>query len=104
MTGVILISAIIGGIYMVKSGLGKQTSEAQTSALTAMQTELTLLRGRVADAEKENTRLNTIVDTITASLEEMGMVVTIRGKMILIKDNKGSSTTINISNKNEENT
>src|SRR5947209_5101803 len=92
MTGLVLLVFIIGGIYMVKSGLGDRTDKAQTSALNAMQTELNIIRGRIADAEKENARLNTIVDTITASLEEMGMIVTIRGKMVLIKDNKGGTT------------
>ena len=104
MTGLVLLGFIIGGIYMVKSGLGDRTDKAQTSALAAMKTELDLIRGRIADAEKENTRLTTIVDTIIAALEQKGLVVTIHGKMVFIQDTKGLSTTINISNKNEDNT
>ncbi|HTD20765.1 MAG TPA: hypothetical protein VK667_14670 [Ktedonobacteraceae bacterium] len=76
--------------------------KAKDDAINAMQLHLNILKERVIETEKENTRLNTIVNTITSALEEMGMIVTIRGKMILIKDNKGSSTTINISNKNED--
>src|SRR2546421_11688501 len=103
MTGIVLLGFIVGGIYMVKSGLGDRADKAQTSALTAMKTELDLIRGRIEDAEKENTRLNTIVDTIVSALEQKGMIVTIRGRMVYIQDSKaGNSKTINISNKNED--
>src|SRR2546423_4216445 len=101
MTGIVILGAIVGGIFMVKSGLGKQTSEAQISALTAMQTELGILRNRVTDTEKENTRLQHIVDTIHAALEARGMLVTIQGRMVHIKDGSGI-TTIQISNEKKE--
>lgn len=99
MTGIILLGAIIGGIFMVKSGLGKKESDAQNSALTAMNTELTVLRGRVADTEKENARLNNIVNTIISALEQEGMIVTIRGTMVYIKNSKGNTVNINVEEK-----
>lgn len=92
MTGIVLLGAIIGGIYLIRSGVGKQASDAQQSALTAMQSELEILRGRVTDAEKENTRLQHIVDTIHAALEARGMIITIQGKMVYIKDGSGIAT------------
>jgi len=49
------------------------------------------------EAEKENVRLNQVVETVYSALESMGMEVTIRGKMVHIRDNKGGSTTIHIS-------
>jgi|SRR5205807_3262496 len=101
MTGLVLLVFIVGGIFMIKSGLGDRADKAQTSALTAMKTELDILRNRVTDAEKENTRLQHIVDTIHAALEARGMIVTIQGKMVYIKDGSGIAT-INISNKNED--
>src|SRR5205807_8006787 len=101
MTGLVLLGFIIGGIFMIKSGLGDRADKAQTSALSAMQTELSILRGRVTDAEKENTRLQHIVDTIHAALEAKCMIVTIQGRMVYIKDSSGVAT-INFSNKNED--
>lgn len=92
MTGIMLLGAIIGGYYLVKSGVGKQKEDAQLSAMTAMQAELKILRDRVADAEKENARLHSLVDTIYAALEARGMVITIRGKMVHIRDGTGTAT------------
>ena len=97
MTGIVILGGVIGGIYLVKSGVGKQVDDAQQRAMTALKTEVDILRSRVTDQEKENTRLTLIVDTITAALEDRGMVVTIRGKMVYIHDSKGGSTTIQIS-------
>lgn len=100
MTGLVLLLAIVGGIMYIRSGVGKQADEAQQRALTAMQTELNILRDRVTDAEKENTRLHSVVDAIFAALEARGMIVTIRGKIVHIADNKGGTTTIQVSSAN----
>lgn len=92
MTGIVLLGAIIGGFYLVKSGVSKQKDDAQQRTMTVMQTELSILRDRVADAEKENTRLQSLIDTIYSALEARGMVITIRGKMVHIKDSTGTAT------------
>lgn len=91
----VLVSTLIA-FFAFRGGIGKSTSDAQQGAISALNTELTVLRGRVTDQEKENARMQYVLDAINAALEEMGMVVTIRGKMVIIKDSKGASTTIRI--------
>lgn len=88
---------IIGAFYVVRSGVGKTTSDAQQSAISALQTELTTLRGRVADTEKENIRLEQTIQTICSALKLRGMIITIQGEMINIQDKAtGGSTTTRI--------
>jgi hypothetical protein len=100
----VIVSALVAFLAF-RGGMGKNTNEAQQGAITALNTELGVLRGRVTDQEKENARMQFTLDAINAALEEMGMVVTIRGKMVIIKDSKGASTTIHFNgngNKKEE--
>jgi hypothetical protein len=103
--GITLLVGVVGGIYMVRSGVGKQTNEAQESALNAMQAELTVLRTRVDDAKRDNDRLRKTIDTITTALKIKGIIITIYGEMVNIeidelKDSK-KSTVIRISDEEE---
>ena len=91
-----LLMAALITFLAFKGGMGKSTNDAQQGAISALNTELGVLRGRVSDQEKENARMQYVLDAINAALEEMGMVVTIRGKMVIIKDSKGVSTITHI--------
>lgn len=84
---------IVGAVYIVRSNTGKATSDAQQNAISALQAEVATLRNRIEDAEKENTRLQQVIQTICAALKVRGMVITIQGEMIHIQDDKGTSTT-----------
>lgn len=97
----VLVSTLIAFLAF-KGGLGKNTNDAQQGAITALNTELTVLRGRVSDQEKENARMQYVLDAMNTALEEMGMAVTIRGKMVIIKDSKGQSTIIRINGDNND--
>lgn len=100
-----LISALAGvlgfgiaaavAFFAVKNGVMKSANDAQTSAISAMQTEIQTLRERVDDAEKENIKLEQTISTICTALEKRGMVISIQGEMINIEDkrNNRSSTT-----------
>lgn len=96
-----LLSALIAFLAF-KGGVGKNTNDAQQGAITALNTELGVLRGRVVNQEKENARMQYVLDAMNTALEEMGMAVTIRGKMVIIKDSKGQSTIIRINSDNNE--
>lgn len=89
---------IVGAIYVVRSNVGKATSDAQQNAITALQAEVATLRNRIEDAEKENMRLQQTIQTICAALKVRGMVITIQGEMIHIQDDKGNSTTTHMQN------
>jgi hypothetical protein len=108
---------IIGGWYIVKaakSSAETSAKDAQKSAIEAMQAELIVLRGRMEDDKKENSRkiqsvqrensrLEHTLETLISALEKKGILITISGDMIDIevKDNK-KSTTIRIQDTNDE--
>jgi F0F1-type ATP synthase alpha subunit len=83
----------VGGFYLVRSGVSKSATEAQQSAISALQAELATLRGRVGDAEKERVRLEHTIETICAALLTKGMVITIQGEMVNIQEGKMTTTT-----------
>lgn len=87
------VVTIVGGFYLVKSGVNKNVSEAQQSAISAMQSELSTLRNRIADAEKDRVRLEHTIETICAALLTKGMVITIQGEMVSIQEGKTTLTT-----------
>lgn len=93
--GITLFATIFGAIYVTKSGMTEKASAAQQSAIDAMQAELTTLRGKVDDITKENTRLEHVIDTICEALKIKGIVISVQGEMVHIRDN-GNSTSKHI--------
>jgi hypothetical protein len=89
------IAAVVA-FFAVKNGVMKSANEAQSSTIDAMRDEIQLLRERVEDTEKENMRLEQIIDTICAALKKRGLVISIQGEMINIQDKRGGSTTTRI--------
>jgi len=98
----LLVVAVVAGRYMAKSSIGDAASKAQKSAIDAMGEELVVLRGRIddiksenTDIRKENTRLQFLMETIVSALKGMGLIVTIEGELVIIKDTNtnGSVTT-----------
>ena len=99
----LLVVSIVAGRYMAKSNVSSAASEAQKNAIDAMQTEMTVLRGRIDDIKnesasikKENVRLQLIMETISAALKGMGLIITIEGEMVKIRDDNNNSTTTRI--------
>lgn len=88
--------AVVVAFFAVRSGVLKSANDAQSSAISALRTEVETLRERVEDAEKENTRLEQIIDTICVALKKRGLVISIQGEMINIEDKRGGSTTTRI--------
>lgn len=89
------IAAIVA-FFAVKNGVMRSTNQAQGSAISAMRSEIETLRERIEDAEKENSRLEQIIDTICVALKKRGLIITVQGEMINIEDKRGGSTTARI--------
>lgn len=87
---------LVVAFFAVRSGVLQSANQAQGSALSAMQSEMTILRERIEDAEKENSRLEQIIDTICSALKRRGLIITVQGEMINIQDKRGGSTTTRI--------
>ena len=88
--------AVVVAFFAVRSGVLKSANDAQSSAINALETEMSILRERVEDTEKENMRLQQIIDTICAALKRRGLIITVQGEMINIQDKRGGSTTTRI--------
>jgi hypothetical protein len=88
--------ACVVAFFAVRNGVMKSANDAQSSAISAMRSEMETLRERIEDAEEENARLEQIIDTICAALKKRGLVISIQGEMINIEDRKGGSTTTRI--------
>jgi|HubBroStandDraft_3_1064219.scaffolds.fasta_scaffold621780_2 hypothetical protein len=91
-----LFAIIVYGWYIRRSSKSKAEEVATTSyekAIKAMETYSDVLGKRLGEAEKENTKLNHVVETIYAALRARGIYITIDGEMITIRDSGGSTTT-----------
>lgn len=88
--------AVVVAFFAIRNGILKSANDAQSSAISALRAEVETLRERVEDAEKENTRLEQIIDTICVALKKRGLIITVQGEMINIEDRKGGSTTTRI--------
>jgi hypothetical protein len=119
-----IIALLVGGWYIQKQskskaedtakGALKSAIDAMQSAKEAQQAEIDTLRRQMDDdkkenarryqsVQKENIRLEHIIDTLITALEKKGIYISIVGDMIDIevKDRK-SSTTIRIQDTKEK--
>lgn len=87
----LLVLAVVAGRYMARANINTAASEAQKSAINAMHEEIGILRNKIDDVKKENIRLQFIMETISAALKNMGIIVSIDGDMVRIKDGKDNS-------------
>lgn len=93
-TGTIVVIAIVGSYYIVRSGVGKTTASAQQDAIVALQAQVSALKDDVADLTKENARLEQVVQTICSALKTRGMIITVQGELISIEEVKTGKTTV----------
>src|SRR5690242_15647473 len=77
---------LVVAFFAVRSGVLQSATNAQSSAISALRAEVETLRERVEDAEKENSRLEQIIETICSALKKRGLIISIQGEMISIQD------------------
>lgn len=94
---------LVGAFFVVRSGRLQSANTAQSSAISAMQSEMAVMNQRIEDKEKENEQLNKkithlelTIDTICAALKRRGLVISVQGEMVSIEDKRGNSTTTRI--------
>lgn len=93
---ILTVTGILGGLLAYRSGLARTANEIQERVIHALELELTGMRGKLQDMQDENTRLSLLIDTICAALRGRGMVISIDGDMVSIRDQQGMSTTTRI--------
>ena len=94
---------LVGAFFVVRSGRLQSANTAQSSAISAMQSEMAVMNQRIEDKEKANEQLNKkithlelTIDTICAALKKRGLIISVQGEMINIEDKRGNSTTARI--------
>lgn len=93
-----IAGAVILAINAGKSSADTKASEAQAKTIDAMQARLDVQSSSIEEMKKENVRLQLIIETITSALKGMGLIVTIEGEMVRVRDDKNNSTTTRIHN------
>jgi cell division protein FtsB len=89
---ILCIGLAIGGLAAFHYGFTRTANEVQERVINALQSEIDSLKDRLADLEKENTRLNQIIATIRAALRRRGLYITIDGELVSIRDRDGRLT------------
>lgn len=92
----IIAGAIYAARFASKSTATSTATEAQEKAIGALESRLNVQEKSINDLTKENSRLQLIMETVSAALKGMGLTVTIEGEMVRIKDDKNNSTTTRI--------
>jgi hypothetical protein len=97
----LLIVSVVAGRYMTKSNINSAANEAQKSAIEAMKTEMEVLKGRIDDIKsenttikKDNTRLQLVMETIAAALKGMGLVISVEGELVRIKNESNNENIV----------
>jgi hypothetical protein len=108
-TGTVFIVAILGGFYLIKSGIGKTVTKSQQDAINALQatiialqSDVSILRTKIEDVTKDKIKLEQTIDTICMALKiQKGLVISIQGEFITIDDKNGKATTTRIHEKGD---
>lgn len=97
----LLIVSVVAGRYMTKSNINTAANEAQKSAIEAMTTEMGVLKGRIDDIKnknaaikKDNTRLQLVMETISAALKGMGVIILVEGELVRIKSESSNENVV----------
>jgi uncharacterized protein HemX len=83
-----VVAMAIGGWYFLKRGKSQYEEalrQAQKNAMDAMREESESLRRRVEDIEKDNTRLNHLIESIYAALKAKKISVSVIGDTVDIR-------------------
>jgi hypothetical protein len=89
---VLTTASTVGGFFAFKSGLSRTANEVQERVIHALELEMSVLRGRLEDLEKENKRLNQVILTICQALKRRGLIVSIEGNLVTVMDGRSSQT------------
>jgi hypothetical protein len=81
-----LICIIVGGFFAVRNGRQTQLAKFQKDTIDAQNDRIKILEDKIADLEKQNTKQQYIIDTITSGLKQRGLVISVDGEMYPIAD------------------
>lgn len=82
----LLLSATVGGFFAFKNARRTQTVKIQDETIHALQQQIDAIQRKLESQEKENARLQLLIDIIREALGKRGIHVTIDGEMVTIED------------------
>ena len=83
------IGLAIGGVAAFRHGFARTANEVQERVINALESEINTLKDRLSELEKENIRLTQVIATIRAAMRRRGLLVTIEGELVSIRDKAG---------------
>lgn len=86
--GVSIVLAI-GGVAAFRYGFTRTANEVQERVIHALESEIGTLKDRLSELEKENVRLTQVIATIRTAMRRRGLLVTIEGELVSIRDKAG---------------
>lgn len=93
-TLLLLIGGIVGGYIVIRSAIAKSESEVQTRVRDALSAENALLRSRVERLEKDNKKLENLIQLFIATLKKTYRIETeIDGDIITMRSSNGTHST-----------
>ena len=60
--------------------------------INALESEINALKDRLGELEKENARLTHVIATIRSALKRRGLIVSVDGELVSIRDRAGKLT------------
>lgn len=89
---ILLVAGIIGGYIVIRSTIAKSESEVQDRVREALSTENELLQSRLDRVEKDNRRLENLIQTIIMLLRKTHIDLEIDGNVVTIRSPSGTRT------------
>ena len=94
---VIVLCLAIGGYLAIRSGYGKQTSEMQERAISALTAQIEAQKAQITSLEQKILRLERLLETVQETLSRRGLRIEINGEFItLIDEGTKRSNTVKI--------
>ncbi len=89
---VLCLGLAIGGLAAFRHGFTRTANEVQERVINALESEINALKDRLGELEKENARLTQVIATIRLAMRRRGLLVTIDGELVSIRDRAGKFT------------
>jgi YD repeat-containing protein len=89
---VLCLGLAVGGLAAFRHGFARTANEVQERVINALESEINALKDRLGELEKENARLTQVIATIRMAMRRRGLLVTIDGELVSIRDRAGKFT------------
>lgn len=86
------ISAIVGALFVARNAKKAGIIQIQDQTIEALQQQINAIKDKQDSLSRENEHLRYIIETISKSLKQKGILITIDGEMVTLTDAHGSSS------------